>query len=120
MTLIDLAIVSLIFVAILLVCVVLLQPGKGDAGAIGFGGSSQSIFGSRGAGNFLTKTTAVLAGAFFVLSFVITKSRVEAKKAIDVRGNYTAPAPTTTPDASPTPAAAPNKAPAGKAGEPKK
>jgi preprotein translocase subunit SecG len=51
--------------------VVLLQQGKGaDIGAV-FGGSSQTVFGSGGAGNFLTKLTGGLAAAFFVTSIYL-------------------------------------------------
>ena len=50
---------------------VLIQRGKGaDAGA-SFGGASQTVFGSSGSGNFLTRTTAVLAALFFVTSFAL-------------------------------------------------
>lgn len=59
-----------------LVAVILIQPGKGDAG-IGFGSSSQSIFGSKGAGNFLTKTTSVCAVVFLLTSFWLTRSRIQ-------------------------------------------
>ena len=74
------ALIAIHFVICLfLVLVILLQPGKGDGG-VGFGGasgSSQSIFGSRGAGNFLTKTTTAAACLFLVTSFFLTKARVE-------------------------------------------
>ncbi len=44
-----------VIVSIGLILVVLLQQGKGaEVGAV-FGGSSSTIFGSSGAGNFLTK-----------------------------------------------------------------
>lgn len=62
-------------ICVFLVGVILLQPGKGDSG-IGFGSSSQSIFGSRGAGNFLTKTTSVCAMLFLATSFFLTRSRI--------------------------------------------
>ncbi len=65
-----------VLVCVFLVIVILLQPGKGDAG-IGFGSSSQSIFGSKGAGNFLTKTTSVCAVLFLGLSFFLTRSRIQ-------------------------------------------
>lgn len=66
-----------LFVCVFLVLVILLQPGKGDSG-IGFGGSSsQSIFGSQGAGNFLTKTTSVCAIIFLFTSFVLTRARLK-------------------------------------------
>lgn len=63
-------------ICVFLVVVILLQPGKGDAG-IGFGSSSQSIFGSKGAGNFLTKTTTVVAIGFLLTSFFLTRSRIQ-------------------------------------------
>ena len=55
-----------------LVLVVLLQTGKGaDVGAV-FGGSSQTIFGSSGAGNFLTKTTTGIAVLFMLTSLFLS------------------------------------------------
>ena len=58
----------------LLIGVVLLQQGKGaDMGAV-FGGSSSTIFGSGGAGNFLTRLTTGLAVVFMVTSLVLTYS----------------------------------------------
>lgn len=52
---------------------VLLQRGKGaEAGAaLGGGGASASVFGSRGAANFLSRTTAILATAFFISSLTL-------------------------------------------------
>lgn len=64
-----------ILVCFFMVFVILLQPGKSDGG-IGFGSSSQSIFGSKGAGNFLTKTTSVCAVLFLVTSFFLTRHRM--------------------------------------------
>lgn len=53
--------------AISIVVLVLLQQGRGaDMGAAFGGGSSQSLFGSRGSANFLSRTTAALAVLFFV------------------------------------------------------
>ncbi len=47
-----------VMVCLVLVIVVLLQHGKGaDIGAVFGGGASSTVFGSRGAGNFLTKLT---------------------------------------------------------------
>ncbi|MBE0493400.1 MAG: preprotein translocase subunit SecG [Thiomicrospira sp.] len=58
-----------ILIAFVLIVLVLLQQGKGaDAGASFGGGSSQSVFGSRGSANFLSRTTAVLATLFFITS----------------------------------------------------
>ena len=55
-----------IIVSIGLILVVLLQTGKGaDMGAV-FGGSSSTIFGSSGAGNFLTRLTTGMAIVFMI------------------------------------------------------
>lgn len=56
--------------AVAIIALVLLQQGKGaDAGAaFGGGGASQTVFGSEGSGNFLTKSTSLLAALFFATS----------------------------------------------------
>jgi preprotein translocase subunit SecG len=57
-----------------LIGVVLLQQGKGaDMGAV-FGGSSSTIFGSGGAGNFLTRLTTAMAVVFMLTSLTLTYS----------------------------------------------
>ena len=57
-----------VLVCITLIMVVLLQTGKGaDIGAAFGSGGSQTVFGSRGAGSFLTKLTAA-AGALFMIT----------------------------------------------------
>lgn len=58
-----------IIVAILIVGLVLLQQGKGaDAGASFGAGASQTVFGSSGSGNFLTRATTIAATIFFITS----------------------------------------------------
>ena len=55
-----------------LVCVVLIQSGKGGGLAGGaFGGSAQTVFGGRGATDFITRATMVLGAAFFVTSLTL-------------------------------------------------
>ena len=84
-------------ICVFLVCVILLQPGKSDGG-IGFGSSSQSIFGSKGAGNFLTKTTSVAAILFLCTSFILTRSRIKEYTSSVINANAAgakAPAPGT-------------------------
>ena len=66
-------------IAVTMVVLILLQRGKGsDLGAV-FGGGSQSVFGSRGSANFLTRITAVLATLFFGialgLAYIYTGAR---------------------------------------------
>lgn len=58
-----------VMVCLILIVVVLLQRGKGaEIGAVFGGGASSTVFGSRGAGNFLTKLTSVAAVVFMLTS----------------------------------------------------
>src|SRR5688572_32757837 len=60
-----------VLVSVGLILVVLLQTGKGaEVGAV-FGGSSSTIFGSSGAGNFLTKLTTGMAIVFMMTSLAL-------------------------------------------------
>jgi preprotein translocase subunit SecG len=62
-----------VIVCFFLIAVVLLQRGKGaEMGAVFGGGASSTVFGSRGAGNFLTKLTTGSAIIFMVTSFVLS------------------------------------------------
>ncbi len=68
---ISILLVIQVLLALSIIGLVMLQRGKGaDAGAAlgGGGGSSGSVFGARGAANFLSRTTAILAAAFFANS----------------------------------------------------
>lgn len=61
-----------VMVCILLIGVVLLQRGKGaDMGAAFGGGGANTVFGSRGAGNFLTKITSACAAIFMLTSIAL-------------------------------------------------
>ena len=80
-----------IVIAITLIGLILIQQGKGaDAGAAfgGGGGASATVFGSQGSGNFMTKTTAILATVFFItslfLSYLSGKVSAEKSEAIEV------------------------------------
>lgn len=64
-TLLDIVHIS---VCMFLMLVVLLQQGKGGGMGAAFGGSAQQVFGGRGAGNILTRATAVCAGLFMLTS----------------------------------------------------
>jgi preprotein translocase subunit SecG len=71
-----------IILAILLVIVVLLQ--KSDGGALGIGASQESFISSRSAGNFLTKTTAIIATLFIITSVSLTIISNEGKSSLSV------------------------------------
>lgn len=57
-----------VLTCLLIIAAVLLQSGKGAETGVMIGGSSQSMFGARGATPFLTKVTVVLATVFMVTS----------------------------------------------------
>ena len=67
-----------------LILVILLQTGKGAAMGSGLGGgSSQTMFGSSGAGNFLTKMTTAIATLFMITSLTLaTMSSKEKSRSI--------------------------------------
>lgn len=58
-----------VLLAISMVALILMQRGAGAQAGSGFGaGASATVFGSRGASNFLSKSTKWLAITFFVIS----------------------------------------------------
>lgn len=62
--------VILVLVSIALIGVILLQRSEG--GALGTGGGPTGLLTTRGAGDLLTRTTAILAAIFFTLCIVLT------------------------------------------------
>jgi preprotein translocase subunit SecG len=56
---------------VFLILVILLQPGKSGGGGIFGSAGAQQVFGGRGAGNFLTKTTWATATLFFATSMTL-------------------------------------------------
>ena len=68
----TLLLVLQVLVSVALIGFVLIQHGKGaDAGAAFGSGASATVFGSQGSGNFLTKTTTVLAFIFLANSLLL-------------------------------------------------
>jgi preprotein translocase subunit SecG len=75
----SILIVVHLFLAIGLVGLILMQHGKGaDMGAAFGSGASASVFGSRGASNFLSRSTAILATLFFVTSLALAYFAMQA------------------------------------------
>ncbi len=72
----NLILAAYVVIAVCLVGLILIQHGKGaDAGANfggGSSGASDTVFGSQGSGNFLTKTTGVLATSFFAIALLLS------------------------------------------------
>lgn len=61
-----------VLAAVALIGLIMIQQGKGAEAGASFGaGASQTLFGSSGSGNFLTRTSAILATVFFLTSFAL-------------------------------------------------
>jgi preprotein translocase subunit SecG len=114
-----------VLVAVSLIGLVLIQHGKGaDAGAAFGSGASGTVFGSRGAANFLSRVTAGLAFVFFASSLAlaywvggrgaaptsVTDSIPAVQQAAPAPA-AAAPAPAVVPGDDAKPAAAPSEAP---------
>ena len=80
----QLILVFYVLLSAAMVGLILIQQGKGaDVGASFGAGASQTVFGSVGAGNVLTRSTAILATLFFVASIglaVMAKHKAEAAR----------------------------------------
>ena len=80
----EILIAVYLVIALALIGLVLIQQGKGsDMGASFGAGASATLFGSNGSGNFLTKTTAVLATLFFVISIFLGSITANSNKVED-------------------------------------
>lgn len=80
-----------IVLCLLLVLIIILQPGKGDIGsAFGGGGGASGVFGARGPAGLLARGTTVVAVMFMVTSITLAYYSDKAKMTgdgseIDVR-----------------------------------
>jgi preprotein translocase subunit SecG len=68
----TLLIILHVLCCLFLISIVLLQSGKGAEMGAAFGGSSQTIFGSRGASTFLNKLTTSAAVVFMLTSLILS------------------------------------------------
>ena len=93
-----------------LIVVILLQPGKADAGALFSNTLSSTAFGPRGTASLLAKITIGAAAAFMLIALTLGLPLLTGSRS--VLQNEPAPA------ASPTPAATPQASPAAPAASP--
>lgn len=70
-----------VILSLLLVFIILMQPGKGadPSSAFGGGGGSQ-LFGASGPGNFLTRGTGVIATMFMATSITLAYQSTRANQ----------------------------------------
>jgi len=93
-----------VIVCLALICIVLLQTGKGAGIGAAFGGSSQTVFGSSGAAPFLAKLTAAAAVIFMLTSLGLSFLGHKGGPSV-MRGNQTTsvPEPATPPSGPSSP-----------------
>jgi preprotein translocase subunit SecG len=84
-TLQTVLLVAQVLMAISLIGLILIQHGKGaDAGAAFGSGASTTVFGSQGSGNFLSKSTGILAFFFLANSLALaylSNARIQTRSA---------------------------------------
>lgn len=80
------AVILHLIVCFLMIAAILLQAGKGAEIGAAFGGSSQTVFGSRGPGTFLSKITVGAAIIFMLtsLSLALLSRQENASSVIGV------------------------------------
>ena len=86
-------------VSLFLILVVLLQTGKGASLGAAFGGASDTMFGARGAGSFLSKLTTAGAVMFILTSLALATPYLSKREGGSVIGEKppAAARPTATP-----------------------
>ncbi|WP_296675988.1 preprotein translocase subunit SecG [Novosphingobium sp.] len=89
-------------VAALLVGVILMQ--KSEGGGLGVGGSPAGLMSARGAADFLTRATTVLASTFVVLSIVLAALAVRTGSTRTIDDSLRRTVPLTAPAQNPVPA----------------
>lgn len=77
-----------VFAALAMIVLTLMQQSKGDMGSAFGGGGSQSMFGSRGSANFLSRATSIMCTIFFVSSLALAYLYAQR----DVQQSVVAPA----------------------------
>jgi preprotein translocase subunit SecG len=99
----TLAVIIHLIVCFTMIGAILLQSGKGAEIGAAFGGSSQTVFGSRGPGTFLSKITVGAAVIFMVTSLslaILSKERTFSSTIIDLNKKSTETAPSAKPSES--------------------
>ena len=94
-----------------LIVVILLQPGKSDAGALFTSSVSSTAFGPRGTANLLAKITIGAAAAFMLIALTLSLPGINGSRSVLQSGSLPLSSPSASPTASVAPAGAPSPAP---------
>src|SRR4051794_21338071 len=90
---------------VILILVILLQPGKADAGALFSSSVSSTAFGPRGTQTLLAKITIGAAAAFMLLGLCLSLPFINGTSSV-LQSGIPEQAPAATPTPQPTPSAA--------------
>lgn len=89
----SILLILLVADAVGLTVLVLLQQGKGAEVGAAFGsGSANTVFGSAGAGSFMTKLTVWLAVGFFLIAFGLAYTAKQRASEVTIEGLPVVPA----------------------------
>jgi preprotein translocase subunit SecG len=99
-----------ILACVILILVILLQPGKADAGALFTSSVSSTAFGPRGTQTLLAKITVGAAAAFMLIALSLSLRAVNGTSSVLQSGVPEVPASSPPPQPSPT-AAGPTPTP---------
>jgi len=85
MNLTTVLIIVAVFTSVAIIALTLMQTSKSDMGSAFGGGGSQSMFGSRGSSNFLSKSTSLMCTIFFLacLALAYLYSQRNANSIVD-------------------------------------
>ena len=90
-----------ILACVVLVVVVLLQPGKADAGALFTSSVSSTAFGPRGTQSILAKITIGAAAAFMLVALVLSLPVINGSHSVLESQSVPSPSPQPSPSATP-------------------
>jgi preprotein translocase subunit SecG len=101
-----------VLACVILTVVILLQPGKADAGALFSNTLSSTAFGPRGTASLLAKITIGAAAAFMVIALMLGLPIFSGSRSVLQSTPASAPAATPSPTPAPAQQASPATAPA--------
>jgi preprotein translocase subunit SecG len=101
-----------VLACVILIVVILLQPGKADAGALFSNTLSSTAFGPRGTASLLAKITIGAAAAFMVIALMLGLPIFSGSRSVLQSTPASAPAATPSPTPAPAQQASPATAPA--------
>src|SRR6266487_6247217 len=101
-----------ILACIVLVVVILLQPGKSGAGDLFSSSVSSTAFGPRGTASILSKITIGAAIAFMLVALMLSQPAITGSHSVLRSGAGSSSSPQASPSASVTPAQSPTPSPA--------